>query len=131
MITDDKMKIVLNRYPWLLFMPEDTKTLREEFVDELIFFYWNKKKHEFESWYCPGSSAPYKICSCDNVSHAMRLMRARMKYDKMRADLFIKKLDEYNDKLEEDERSDAMHRFRHDLYDIAKGKKHFLVNSIR
>lgn len=116
----------LDRYPYLKIRDDDTKFLSEQFADIRIIFCRNIKTHEFEAWYIPGNSRPYKITTADNVSHAARLLRNRMQFDKMRATDLMKEIDEHNEKLGDKPRLDAVHEVRSTMKKVVAGRQLFI-----
>jgi hypothetical protein len=104
----------------------DQKRIRREFDDNRIHFGRNAKTKELEVWYKTGSSAPYKVCTCNDVWHGISQLHHRSKFDHGRAVEMMKRVDENNDKLQEGKRKDAMHEFKSGLADIANGKVMFM-----
>ena len=111
--------------PHLELREDDTKRLRREFDDRNIYFCLNRLTNEFETWYTPNQSRPYKIHRSENICHAIALLKNQMKFEKMRACDLLREIDEHNEKLENYGREDAMTEVRTDLRRIASGRKVF------
>jgi hypothetical protein len=104
----------------------DQKILRKEFDDDRICFGRNAKSHELEVWYKPGSSAPYKVCTCQDVWHAIKQLQYRARYDKQRSMDILKKIDDNNGKIKSELDQEAMHEIRSGMENIANGRKLFM-----
>ena len=120
---------MLLSHPYLRIRDDDQKRLQSKFDDKKIHFGFNVKSQNLEAWYDPKSSAPYKICTCDNVFHAVRLLTNQMKFEKMRAKDILAKMDADNDKVISDRDADIMHEVRHTLRDVATGKQTFTTSN--
>lgn len=116
---------MFGRHVHLELREEDTERLRNEFHDENIYYCHNRITGDFEAWYTPKESRPYRIHRSENVCHAIRLMRNQLQFEQMRACDLLHEIDDYNEKLEDYGREDAMTEVRHDLKRIASGKKVF------
>lgn len=116
---------MLDRHPYLRIRDEDTKRLRDEFHDDRIYFGFNVRSQRLEAWYRPDSSSPYKITTADNLQHAIRLIRNRIKLDKMRAQDILAEIDEHNAKVVTDREDDVMHEVRGHLRRVARGRQLF------
>ncbi len=117
---------MFDRHPYCKIRDDDTQRLRRDFGDNRIFFVRNVRSHEFEAWYNPDSSREYKICTADNVAHASRLIRSRIRFDKMRAQDLMREIDDHNDKLVADKDAEAIHEVRHDMQCIVSGRQMFM-----
>ena len=104
----------------------DQKKLRKEFGDNRIHYGRNAKTKELEVWYKPGSSVPYKVCTCVNVYHAIKQLHHRSEYDKQRSKDVIANIDANNDRLIAGKEQDAMQEIRSELQKIANGRKLFM-----
>jgi len=104
---------------------DDTKRLNSEFADRRIVFGFNNRTRRKEAWYVPDQSRPYMITPAVNVQHALRLLRARLEHDKVRARVLLAQIDEHNEKLSGSVKDDAMYAVKSDLRTIASGKKFF------
>jgi len=116
---------MLYSHPYLRIRDDDTKRLREEFNDKRIYYCFNVLSQEFEAWYKPESSRPYKVSTAENVSHAARLLRNRMQYDKKRAIDILREIDEHNESLTQGKEADAIHEVRTSMRHIASGRQIF------
>jgi len=116
--------------PYLRIEDEDSKRLQTKFGDKRIFFVFNMTSKSYEAWYRPNESAPYKICSCSNVQHAEKQLKARIEYEKYRAADLLKKIDEHNDKLSAGKNADAVLEMKSGLKDIISDKRHFMTGRI-
>ena len=103
----------------------DTKRLCREFADMRIEMGWNQKQKRNETWYIPCNSRPYLICCPKDVSHAIQLLRDRMKHDKMRAVDLLEQIDAHNEKLIADKQKDAMLEVRSQLKNVAAGRRFY------
>ncbi len=108
---------------YLVVIDSDQKRLRREFDDQRIHYGRSQKTHQFEVWYTPNSSRPYKIAICINVCHAIVQLNNRQKADKMRAKDLLREIDDHNDKLTESVHADAMHAIKADLRNVACGRQ--------
>ena len=112
--------------PWIEINDRDTQRLRKEFGgDKRIHYGFNKKTRAFEAWYVPSNSRPYMITNAMGIDHAVKLLRGRAKYDKMRACDMIREIDEHNDTIMDDKREDAVREIRSQLKDAVNGKQYF------
>ena len=111
---------------YLVEQDSDQKKLRREFSDQRIHFGRNAKTKQLEAWYVPGSSAPYMICTCQDVYHAIKQLNFRMQYDKQRSMDLVKQIDDNNEKVKAGLDVEAMHEMRSGLQDIANGRKLFM-----
>ena len=103
----------------------DQKRLQREFDDKKIEFGFNSKNKRNEVWYSTSHSPPYMIAVAHDVSHALRLLRQRAKFDKMRAIDMLRKIDENNEALQSAIHGDAMYAIRSDLRNVAAGRKFY------
>lgn len=117
---------MLDHYPFLKEREDDSKFLNDKFADCRIVFCRNIKSHEFEAWYIPDNSSPYKICTADNVSHAARLIRNKIKYDQMRASDLLRNIDAHNEKVINDKDDEAKHEARSHLKGVVSGRQLFI-----
>lgn len=120
-----------NLRPYLKTRDDDTKFLRREFHDDSIYFVLNVQSKKLEAWYKPLSGRGYKITAADNVSHATRIMRNMLKFEKQRAEDILKEIDEHNEKIVSDKQKDAMAEVRHDLKNILAGKQYFVMSNMQ
>lgn len=120
-----------NLRPYLKTRVDDTKFLRLEFHDDNIYFLWNVQTKKFEAWYKPPSGPGYKVTTADNVSHATRIMRDMLRFEKQRAGDILKEIDEHNEKVVTDKEDDAMAEVRHDLKNILAGKQYFVMSNMQ
>jgi len=116
---------------YIVIMDDDQERLQREFGDKHIVFGRNIKTHAFEAWYKPENSAPYKITTCENVWHAIKLLRARQAFENRRAKEILAEIDKHNDKLVTDKEEAAMHEVRHTMQAVASGKKTFMTPRAR
>ena len=120
-----------NLKPYLKTRVDDTKFLRREFHDDNIYFLWNVQSKKFEAWYKPPSGRGYKVTAADNVSHATRIMRDMLKFEKQRAKDILQEIDDHNKKVVLDKEADAMTEIRHDLKNILAGKQYFVMANMQ
>jgi len=104
---------------------DEQKRIRRQFDDNRIVWGWNPIFHRYEVWYKPSSSRPYMVCTAENVSHAIRQLEVRARYEKKRAIDTIKEIDEFNENLITQQQADAMAYIRSELKNVACGKQHF------
>jgi hypothetical protein len=116
--------MMIKNHPEIEIREEDTKRLRAAFSDNRLLFGFNHKRKVFQAWYKPNGPA-YLACTCDNVCHAIRLLRHRLKYEQMRAKDLVREIDDFNEELLEKKDAEAVHEFRHDLMNIMKGRQIF------
>ena len=105
----------------------EQKRLQAYFDDKRIRYGFNRQNHEFQVWYVPVESRPYRVCSAVNVSHAIKQLEARAANDKKRARDMLSKMDAHNQKLVDNRREDAMHEVRQHLRQVAAGKRFYTV----
>ena len=117
---------MFDRHPYCKIRDDDTERLRRDFGDNRIYFCEDVRTHELQAWYKPNSGREYRICTADNVAHASQLLRARMRFDKTRAQDLIREIDAHNEKVLSDKDEDALHEVRHDLRNIVNGRQMFM-----
>jgi len=118
-MNSDKRYLTIDRF--------GQKRLQREFDDRKIEYGFNQKTKRNEVWYSPGNSLPYMITVAHDVSHAVRLLRKRLEFDKMRAKDLLRKIDENNDKIAAEMQDDAMYAVKSDLKHIAAGRRFYAV----
>lgn len=105
---------------------DDQKFIRREFNNNRICYGFNKKTKKHEAWYRPARSAPYKITTAIGPSHAVYLLRQRVRNDQRRAKDILAEIDAHNDRLLDSKRADAVAEARSDLRRIASGRVMFM-----
>lgn len=110
---------------YLSIREDEQSHIREEIGDDRICWGFNQKKKEYQVWYRPENSRPYKITTADNMCHAIYTIRSRQRFEKMRAKDLLAEIDAYNEKLLTDKEKDAMHEVRHTMKNVANGRQIF------
>ena len=103
------------------------KRLQREFDDRRLRWGFNVRHKEYQAWYKPDNSRPYRLCTANNICHAIVQIRHRQRYDKKRAIDLLREIDEHNEKLTADIQADAIAEIRSDLRRIASGKQFYTM----